>query len=242
MSWYCARMARIWSCLFVRKICRQYMESHGDDIRYKIKFDINDMEMRLCMEQYGVVAKYLKQGIWWLIPTIPNDHTRWKHKFGWHNRGCVWDKIASEWRVKQDWHNKRKTSEGRGQETSWCLRCWVWNTQSYTGQKIGECVKSNCKKKETRILGPRDESMSIRIEDVTAQKCGDSKVAEKWINGHCTMGQKHKAKIDHIQKTLYSRWTRRVVYPTERIDDYTKHVSREYNQEDGHLTIHDADG
>ena len=24
-----------------------------------------------------------------------NNHTRWKHKIGWQNRGCVWDKIAS---------------------------------------------------------------------------------------------------------------------------------------------------
>ena len=91
-------------------------------------------------------------------------------------------------------------------------------------------------------MGPRDESMSIRIEDVTAQKCGDSKVAEKWINGHCTMGQKHKAKIDHIQKTLYSRWTKRVAYSVERVDDYAKHDFRDHNKEDDHLTNLIADG
>ena len=27
----------------------------------------------------------------------PNNHTRWKHKWRWHDRGCVWDKRASEW-------------------------------------------------------------------------------------------------------------------------------------------------
>ena len=24
-------------------------------------------------------------------------HTQWKRKWGWHNRGCVWDKVATEW-------------------------------------------------------------------------------------------------------------------------------------------------
>ena len=24
------------------------------------------------------------------------NHTRWKHMWGWHTRGCVWDKLASE--------------------------------------------------------------------------------------------------------------------------------------------------
>ena len=26
----------------------------------------------------------------------PYNHTRRKHKWGWHHRGCVWDKVAAE--------------------------------------------------------------------------------------------------------------------------------------------------
>ena len=33
----------------------------------------------------------------------PFNHTRWKHKWGWHNRGCVWDKVATELAGDEDW-------------------------------------------------------------------------------------------------------------------------------------------
>ena len=32
----------------------------------------------------------------------PHNLTRWKHKCGWHNRGCVWDKIATGWAGEED--------------------------------------------------------------------------------------------------------------------------------------------
>ena len=35
-------------------------------------------------------------------------HARWKHNWGWHNRGDVWDKIATEWAGKEDWMRARK--------------------------------------------------------------------------------------------------------------------------------------
>ena len=38
----------------------------------------------------------------------PSNHTRWKHQWRWHNRGCVWDKIASEWAGAEDWRDNRR--------------------------------------------------------------------------------------------------------------------------------------
>ena len=38
----------------------------------------------------------------------PENHTRWKHKWGWHNRGNVWDKIATDWAGREDWTRERK--------------------------------------------------------------------------------------------------------------------------------------
>ena len=29
------------------------------------------------------------------------NHTRWKHKWEWHNPGCVWDNLATEWDGKE---------------------------------------------------------------------------------------------------------------------------------------------
>ena len=55
--------------------------------------------------------------------------------------------------------------------------------------KIRQSSKPNKERKQPRILVPPDSSVSIRTEGTTVQLCGDSKVAEKWINGgHCTNG------------------------------------------------------
>ena len=36
------------------------------------------------------------------------DLTRdWKHKWEWHKRGCVWEKLASEWAWDEDWRSER---------------------------------------------------------------------------------------------------------------------------------------
>ena len=49
--------------------------------------------------------------VWWkntkaLNRMVDRDtHTRWKHKWSWHNRGCVWHKIANG--------RERKTGEIR---------------------------------------------------------------------------------------------------------------------------------
>ena len=38
----------------------------------------------------------------------PMKHTRWQHKWTWHNRGNVWDKIGTDWAGDDDWINRRK--------------------------------------------------------------------------------------------------------------------------------------
>ena len=71
-----------------------------------------------------------------------------------------------------------------------------------------------------------DSSVSIRTEGTTVQLCGDSKVAEKWINGHDAMGQQFQGNIGRVQKTLNSRWKRKIAYPVAQIDHYLKHIFR----------------
>ena len=52
--------------------------------------------------------------LWWQstqasgMKQDPCNHTRWKHKWVWHNRGCVWDKLATDDAGKEDWISKRK--------------------------------------------------------------------------------------------------------------------------------------
>ena len=72
-----------------------------------------------CDERPNAVINPLKQVLrwrstkWWQsaqasgMKSDPYNHTRWKHECGWHNRGCVWDKLATEWAGKEDWTGKR---------------------------------------------------------------------------------------------------------------------------------------
>ena len=74
------------------------------------------------------------------------------------------------------------------------------------------------------------------------QVCGDSEVAEKWINGTSAMGQKYKETIGRIQKTLHSWRKRKVTYLVGVVDDNVKHVLREHNQEADHRANLGAEG
>ena len=31
--------------------------------------------------------------------------------WGWHSRGCVWDKVAAEWACKEEWTSKKERSQ-----------------------------------------------------------------------------------------------------------------------------------
>ena len=51
---------------------------------------------------------------WWHAPHTrkmkddPENHTRWKLQWGWHNRGHVWDMVATCWAGAKDWMIERK--------------------------------------------------------------------------------------------------------------------------------------
>ena len=83
---------------------------------------------------------------------------------------------------------------------------------------------------------------SLRTEGTTGQECGESEVAEEWINGHHARAQQDKAKIGATQKTLHSWWRRKAACLVVMIDDYVKHISREQTQEADHLANLGAEG
>ena len=51
---------------------------------------------------------------WWqslntrMMKEDPMNRTRWKHKYGWHNRRNMWDKMATCWAGEEDWTIARK--------------------------------------------------------------------------------------------------------------------------------------
>ena len=68
----------------------------------------------VCDEKSNVVIFFLKKvGGWWhssqtMMKEAPENRTRWEHKWGWHNRGNVWDKMASRWAGEKYWMRVRK--------------------------------------------------------------------------------------------------------------------------------------
>ena len=54
-------------------------------------------------------------------------------------------------------------------------------------------LSNRTKEREEPItLGPLDNSIVSPHEGVAVQECGDSNVAEQWVNGHNAMGEAHR--------------------------------------------------
>ena len=79
----------------------------------------------------------LRSTRWWhslqteMIERDAGNHTRWKHKWRWHNRGNVWDRIATDWAGEEDWMRARRrknTLEDKYQFVTFALdRVWKEN-------------------------------------------------------------------------------------------------------------------
>ena len=60
---------------------------------------VGDFEVLIQPEKYVLVESM--EALNMMVDT--NKHTRWTHRWRWHNRGCVWAKLASEWAGDEDW-------------------------------------------------------------------------------------------------------------------------------------------
>ena len=60
---------------------------------------INSLKESLQVEKYEMAALFLRTR---MMERDPGNHTRWKHKWRWHNRGNVWDQISTEWAGEED--------------------------------------------------------------------------------------------------------------------------------------------
>ena len=109
-----------------------------------------------------------------------NNNTRWKHRWGWHNLGCVWDKIASEWVGAEEWSDKRRRCQDAVSKRDIVTFAMV-NVKHTVGHRpqSGESIKQNKGRKEPRKRGPPDLSVDPRTDGATVQMCENINVAEK---------------------------------------------------------------
>ena len=133
------------------------------------------------------------------------NHTRWKHKWEWHNRRNVWDKSLRNGQVKKiGWeHENESTRDDKYQVVTFVLdrtkRSIVHRKKKSKG--IGKTIKD----KTPKDLGPGDTTVHTRVDGPTVQMCGDSNVVCKWINGRYSLGQKNRGPIRQIHQTLLLR-------------------------------------
>ena len=60
------------------------------------------------------------------------------------------------------------------------------------------------------MLGLPDSMIRSRPDTTTVLRCGDSSVAEKWIDGHIAVDEKLRERIGEVQKTRHSWWKRKL--------------------------------
>ena len=104
-----------------------------------------------------------------------DNHARWKHLWRWHDRGCVWDKVATEW-ARNDCASKRERCQTLDDEKTFVI---FVNRSTIHRTRIGRKEKHKVEGKVPRILGPADKAIHFREEGPKVQLCGDSDVAGK---------------------------------------------------------------
>ena len=113
----------------------------------------------------------------------------WKHKWKWHNRGNVWDNIATDWAGDDDWISKRKDKTSSADKTEFVTLVLNRMNLSTAHRKVtGKEKGKQAGSKPPRKLGPADATVYTREDGPTAQLCGDSEVVCKWINGKNSLG------------------------------------------------------
>ena len=226
-----ARAARIiWKKMsFQKKIdTRKYVESHGVDIRYRAKCCAADATRRLCSTVWRINTKVLTMMI------DLNNHTIWQHRWRWHNRGCVWYKIASEWSGAVEWSEERKKCQNAVDKCDFVTLAVTSVKHSVAHiLQIGESIKPNKERKEPRTLDPSHLNCPSHRRYhgtyVRRQQCG--RKMDQWALRDGKHTRKHGACSEDAAFMMEEK-----TYPVRMINDCVKHMFREHNQDADHLT------
>ena len=109
------------SALCVWKNCRKYVACHGVGLRWKSNVVIYSLKK----------VYWWKSTRWWhylqtrMMKEGPENRTRWKHKWRWHNRGNVWEKMASRWTGEKNWISVRRIKIHQRRSTSSSPSLWA---------------------------------------------------------------------------------------------------------------------
>ena len=132
------------------------------------------------------------------------NHTLWKHKWGWHNRGTILDTLVTERAQNND-----RVTKGSEKDTIEDKR----NFATFALDKMKLCTyhrkgkgRGKGKKKLSKV--PRNLGLAHLVENerpdcTTLLLCGDSQVISQWTNGDFTEGGKYRKKVGASQRLLH---------------------------------------
>ena len=116
---------------------------------------------------------------------------------GWHNRGCVWDKVATDWAGDEDWTRERKrcqTMEDKKRFVTSALRSVTHSTMRRT--RNGKKNQEKTEDKVPRIRLSAGKTIHIR-ED--GRQCSHmetlSKLWDKNTQGKLVIFKTHRSTI-----------------------------------------------
>ena len=147
---------------------------------------------------------------WWhslqaeMMQRDPENHTRWKHKWRWHNRGNVWDKMATDWTRKEDGVRERDVKSTR-------VDMYKFVTFALDSVKLSTAHR---KRKDPRM------PLQYNCVETVMLRANGSMVNILW----CRSTEEELAKC----KTPYTRGGKRSL---RKIGDLVKHVFQEHNRE-----------
>ena len=141
--------------------------------------------------------------------------TRWKHKFGFHNRGVQWDTPMSRWAGEgTDWVQLMTQGPPRKEDVMISLLKMMRQPTEKKPQKGGGAPK-----KKPRDLEPVILEMPAEEKKLMLQIRGDSKTIVDWVFGHAKLKTWESAAAT-VQNLLWDWWGR------GRAVDWTVHIFR----------------
>ena len=160
----------------------------------------------------------------WDIATDGTNVTRWKHKFGFHNRGVQRDTPMVKFGGRRE---KLDTAYG------------TWTTPH--GRRDGPSTRDDetcrekknstrrCDDEEAKRPGTTGTREARRRHKLILEIRGDSKTMVDWVNGHAKLKMKEST-IATAQNLLRELWSREVG-SRQRVTDWAVHIFREHNKE-----------
>ena len=161
----------------------------------------------------------------WGMATDPTNATRWKHKFGFQNRGIQWDTPVSKWAGEgKDWIQLMAQGPPCKEDVTHCLLASMRQAVEKRTKTGGSELT-----KKPRELAPLVLEIPVEDKRLMLEIRGDSRMVVDWVDGHSKLKTKEST-IAGVQNFLRDWWGRGWDL-RHRVAEWAIHIFREHNKE-----------